>query len=121
MITVIEPTIEHIVNLASDRTGAITADELAQMLYGGTASLVSIDDKTFMAVFIKNQELWVVAVYGGDEGWLEQAIEWLDTTATENQCKSVRLMGRKGWAKSLPKFGYEQVGIVMKKSVGGVE
>ena len=121
MITVIEPTIEHIVNLASDRTGAISADELAQMLYSGNASLLSIDDKTFMAVFIKNKELWVVAVYGGNEGWIDQANTWLDETASLNDCNSIRFMGRKGWVKALGSVGYNQTGVVMKKEIGGAK
>jgi len=117
LITAIEPTIEAIQRLASDRTGAIGEDELAQMAFTGQCSIVAIDDHTIMAVCSKGGELWVLAVNGGAEGWIAEANEWLDETAKTEGLPSIRFMGRNGWVKALKDFGYRQAGVVMVKEI----
>jgi len=112
MIKIIQPTDEQLALLASDKTEAITLDELKTM----PLVVAEIDGKTLIAMLRKSNELWIVAIHGGRIDW-KPVTDWLDDVCKAAGCKAVRFMGRSGWKRRLAKLGYKQVGIIMKREV----
>lgn len=60
-----------------------------------------------------------VIALGGDgmKEWLPDLIEFLDTWAIENNMNRIEQMGRNGWDRVLPEYGYEKRYIFMTKEL----
>jgi len=118
MYEVVNPTLEILELLASDKTGAITTEDLARLVYSDQASVILVDGSTYVAVGVNRNELNVLAINGGGtKGWLNSVTKILNYLAIENNADTIAFMGRVGWKRKLDKFGYKQTGIIMKRKV----
>jgi len=117
----VEPMLGETFSRYSDET----ADSaLADLLAGNTQLWVVGDFEAICITQIAQRQLakvlWFYYVTGeGSERWLQPLIDTVSAFAVEKGCTQMEFTGRKGWAKILPKFGFEETLVTMKAPLNG--
>jgi hypothetical protein len=103
---------------AIDRSeGRCTAGQVLDLAMAGSSQVwlvVNRDTKEFKAAALTNKRPYVgdsyinVSLIGGIDmaEWLDVFISDLKAYAKHNQCVGIEFLGRRGWVKTLKKYGF---------------
>lgn len=125
-INEIWPTVEPIIKSAVSRSrGKYTTGDVMVGLMEGYMQLWTVVDGDDIAgacvteiIDYPSKKVFVIMFLAGEDwdNWNE-AHEVLEHHARAKDCDSIEIWGREGWAKLLPKMGYEKTMIVMEKAL----
>jgi len=114
-----DPSWELVRKAVSLSYESCTAEELYAACNCGKAEVWRETSGAFtLVLLVERGEVWVVALFGkGADALLDELAEWLQSYAKEKRCKTVALMGRKGWIRRLKSLGYEFQAVILKCEV----
>lgn len=101
--------------------GELAIQDVYRKLQDGHMGLIMNDKMACVVEFMDYPQitaLRVVALGGEDmDEWLEELLDILYKWAKENGHSRVEHMGRKGWVKTLQKYGYEPRYVFMTREI----
>lgn len=109
--------------------GAFDADDVYKMIENRDAQLWGIHEGELKAVAVtmimnypKQKRLRLFLLGGDDMSQWEQLVsDTFDAYALEQGCAGVELLGRRGWARNLKQFGYDEYEVTMIKTFKSCE
>ena len=122
---------EHLLRFEKRAGGNCTVDDLGRRILNDEQQLWIMFDEdkeicgalvTQMWRYPRKKVMEIVACGGGDsknqlDDYLYESMKVLEDFARTNDCDVMRVEGRKGWAKALKPYKFEQPAIVLEKEI----
>lgn len=117
------PHVEAYLERATERTGDLDTADLERMVFDGSALLwVITDELRLMGALVtrlyeaRGHKVCQVIAIGGDglPGW-KHLLSDIETFARNEDCRKVRLSGRRGWGRVFP--DYAETCVVIEKDL----